>query len=164
MRRRILTPEEAFNRAAGLCAKCEQCSSDILKKLGGWGLTSSQGADIIRRLEQMKFLDDERFAHAYAHDKLVFSGWGKMKIVKGLWAKRLPRDQIQAAVDGLDPEEYVSVARRVMKSRVRLSPDLTETYEGRTKLLRFGVGRGFGISLMTRIIKEIKARRDEDEG
>ncbi len=162
MKRRILTPEEAFNRAAGLCAKCEQCSPDILKKLSGWGISSSEAQKIISRLEELRFLDDERFAHAYAHDKLVFSGWGKMKIAQGLWAKRLPRDLIQEAVNGLDPEEYLSVAKRVMESKIRLSPELLESYEGRTKLLRFGAGRGFGISLIAKIINGIKDSRDEE--
>ncbi len=161
IQRRPLTYDDALNRVASLCSKCEQCSPDLIKKMKGWGVSDSDIRRIISRLEEMRFLDDERFARAYAHDKLRFSGWGRMKIARGLWAKRLPRDIIDMAIAEIDEEEYNDVAMRVMSSRCRLNPGLLDSYEDRVKLLRHGVSRGFEISLISKIIKTLQYQRDD---
>ena len=95
--RKILTPAEALARAAALCDKCEQCSPDIIRKLAAWGISASDSAKIIERLRQTRYLDDMRFARAYAHDKMAYSGWGRNKILQGLWAKRLGRESFGKA-------------------------------------------------------------------
>ncbi len=126
LQHRKLTYENALTRAAALCSKCEQCSSDILKKLSGWGLSSN---------------DSE---------------------ARGLWAKRLPRELIDIALESIDEEEYEDVAIRVMSSRTRLYPGMLESYEGRTKLLCFGAGRGFELSLLTKIITTLRKQHEEE--
>ena len=161
--KRVLTPDEALSRAAGLCAKCEQCTPDLRKKLTAWGIYPSDADKIIRRLEEMKFVDDARFARAYAHDKLVFSGWGRNKIIQGLWAKRLEREYIDASMDEIEPEEYESVCRRVIRSKIRMSKDGLSTYESKMKILRYAVQRGFEARLAGSIINGIAREESDDD-
>lgn len=159
--RKILTPAEALARAAALCDKCEQCSPDIIRKLAAWGISASDTAKIIERLRQTRYLDDMRFARAYAHDKMAYSGWGRNKILQGLWAKRLGREYIEASCDGLDEEEYNDIARRVIRSKVRSLPEGLSTYENRMKVMRFGVQRGFEARLVSQIINRLVREADE---
>lgn len=152
-----LTFENALSRAAGLCAKCEQCSPDILKKLSAWGLSASDASRVIKRLEELNFLDDVRYAKAYAHDKLHFSGWGRRKIQQGLWAKRLPSDIIDQACDDFDDEDesraYRDIALRVMKSKVRQLKEWPLSRESKLKLVKYAMTRGFEYPLIVDIIK-----------
>lgn len=161
--KRILTPDEALSRAAGLCAKCEQCTPDLRKKLAAWGIFPGDADKIIRKLEEMRFVDDTRFARAYAHDKLAYSGWGRNKLIQGLWAKRLDRNYIDASMDDIDEEEYEAVCRRVILSKIRLSKDGLSTYESKMKILRYAVQRGFETRLAGRIINEIAREEREDD-
>lgn len=160
--KRILTPDEALSRAAGLCAKCEQCTPELRKKLATWGIFPADADKIIRKLEEMRFVDDARFARAYAHDKLAYSGWGRNKILQGLWAKRLAREYIDNSMDDIEDEEYESVCRRVIRSKIRISEEGLSTYESKMKVLRYAVQRGFEARLAGRIINEI-ARRERDD-
>lgn len=159
--RKILTPAEALARAAALCDKCEQCSPDIIRKLAAWGISASDTAKIIERLRQTRYLDDMRFARAYAHDKMAYSGWGRNKILQGLWAKRLGREYIEASCDELDEEEYNDIARRVIRSKVRSLPEGLSTYENRMKVMRFGVQRGFEARFVSQIINRLVREADE---
>ena len=159
--RKILTPAEALARAAALCDKCEQCSPDIIRKLAAWGISASDTAKIIERLRQTRYLDDMRFARAYAHDKMAYSGWGRNKILQGLWAKRLGREYIEASCDELEEEEYNDIARRVIRSKVRSLPEGLSTYENRMKVMRFGVQRGFEARLVSQIINRLVLEADE---
>ena len=157
IRKAPLTIENALSRAAALCAKCEQCSPDIEKKLLNWGLSGNDAGKVITELKRLRFLDDERFAKAYAHDKLHFSGWGKRRIMQGLWVKRLPRDIIDMAFDEFNDDEYKAIAVKVIKSKIPAIKEGIESYEGKMKLLRFAVQRGFEVSLVAGIVKQLNS-------
>lgn len=150
----------ALSRLKGLCAASEQCSFDLRKKLSNWGIPSSVAATIIRRLEQERFLDDSRFALAYAHDKLMFNGWGRLKISQGLRAKQMPRNVIDEAIDALDASYYRKRAFAVMRAKAaQMEPDR----ESKMKLLRFGASRGFESALIVKIINSgLLWRQQED--
>ncbi|MDE6485217.1 MAG: RecX family transcriptional regulator [Duncaniella sp.] len=159
------TPEQALSRLAALCARSEQCSSDIEKKLEKMHLQPGDARRIMERLKELKFVDDERFARAYAHDKLEYQLWGRMKISRGLWAKRIPRDLIDDALDNLDPDIYRNTAARVVASKMRQLGDEAFTREGRDKILRFAMGRGFEAGLVIKILSYlIKKRLEESRG
>lgn len=152
-----LTYENALSRAAGLCAKCEQCTPDILKKLSAWGLSASDANKVIKRLEELNFIDDVRFAKAYAHDKLHFSGWGRRKIQQGLWAKRLSPSVIEIACEDFDDEEeakaYRSIALRVMKAKARQLKEWPLSRESKIKIIKFAMTRGFEYPLVADILR-----------
>ncbi len=158
------TPEQALSRLAALCARSEQCSADIEKKLEKMHLPPGEGRRIMAKLKEMKFVDDARFARAYAHDKLEYQLWGRIKISRGLWAKRIPREMIDDALDALDPEVYRKVAARVVASKMRQLGDEIFTREGRDKILRFAMGRGFESSLVIKIMTILINRRREEAG
>lgn len=155
-----LTYENALSRAAGLCAKCEQCSPDILKKLNSWGLTTSDAARVIRRLEELNFLDDVRFAKAYAHDKLHFSGWGRRKIQQGLWLKRLSNSVVEQAFEDFDEEDevlaYSEIAKKVIKTKIRQLKEWPLSRESKLKVVKFAMGRGFEYPLVISIMRELQ--------
>ena len=147
-----MTPEAALERLEDLCARSEQCSADLRRKLNNWLITPDKADKIMTSLVKGRFVDDRRFARAYAHDKLLYSGWGEYKISRGLYMKRIPRDIIEEAIAALEPEEIESVARRVLRSKARSIKE-GNSYEGRTKLFRHGASRGFSASLIASIIR-----------
>ncbi len=76
----ILTPEKALARMQTLCAKSEQCSFDIAQKLKRAGLSGADIKQTIASLTASRFIDDTRYARAFAADKVRFSHWGRRKI------------------------------------------------------------------------------------
>lgn len=156
-RRAPLTYDNALSRAAGLCAKCEQCSPDIRKKLDAWGLTNSDSQRIIKRLEELRFLDDLRFAKAYAHDKLHFSGWGRRKIQQGLWVKRLDPSIIEQACEDFEDDDeaaiYRATAMRIMKAKIRQLKEWPLSREAKLKVVKFAMSRGFEYPLIVDIMR-----------
>ncbi len=161
--RKPKTVADALDRLQGLCARSEQCSDDMRRKLANWMIPAPDADKIIARLKKERFIDDARFARAYARDKLLYSGWGQYKIMKGLMMKRIPRDLIDDAIDTLDPNEITETAERVLRSKARSIKE-GNTYEGRTKLFRFGASRGFDTKLLSNLIRHhnLWAEPDED--
>lgn len=147
-----VTPEMALMRLQNLCARAEHCSSEIMSKLASWKIGAEDSVAIIETLMRDKFVDDGRFACAYATDKMRFGGWGRYKIVRGLMAKRICRQYIDDAIECLDSEEYKQVCRRVLITKA-MSVKEGNTREGKTKLFRSGAARGFEPALVASLIR-----------
>ncbi|MDE7427276.1 MAG: recombination regulator RecX [Muribaculaceae bacterium] len=146
-----------LERAQALCARAEHSVAEIRRKLAGWGATSSETEKIIAELKEQRYLNDERFARAYVRDKLRFSGWGRRKILVMLYSKGIDRPTSTAALEDIDTHEYEQILRRVLRVKQRqLGPEESMSYEGRVKMFRYAVGRGFESELIARILKNIK--------
>lgn len=167
--RRNIDYNEALTRCAALCERCEQCTPDLLEKMKRWGTGTADARKVIERLEELRFVDDERFARAYAHDKVCFSGWGRYKVIRYLLAKRLPRETVAQAMDGVEEDEYSESLRRVIASKVRQTGTLYPDYESKMKIVRHAMQRGFEGKLAVAALREIlgklqaEAEADEEE-
>lgn len=137
-------------RLAGLCARSEQCESDLRKKIFRTGLSQLQADEIIDYLRANRYLDDYRYARAYYSDKIRFSGWGMMKIRRGLLAKRIPAEAISEAESQIDRSEYLDALKKVGIAKARtLELSLPEN---RAKLFRYLASRGFESEIISKFI------------
>jgi regulatory protein len=75
-----LTPNQALIKAQMSCAYQERCQQEIRDKLYEWGLHSNEVENIIADLISTNFLNEERFAKAFAGGKFRIKKWGKVKI------------------------------------------------------------------------------------
>lgn len=135
---------------AGLCAGAEQCSADIREKVIKKGFSAAVADKIVDYLVKNKYIDDSRYAKAFASDKVRFSGWGRNKIRMYLKAKRIPEAIINRGLASISDADYAESLRKALAAKAR-SLDLGEVAD-RRKLYRHLASRGFESSL---IIKEI---------
>lgn len=151
--KKILTREEALLKMADLCARSEQCSFDISRKLLSRGLSSSDIRYVVGELESGGFIDDFRFARSFARDKVRFSAWGRIKIRVALIGRRIPASVITAALQEIDEDDYADALRRTALQKSR-QLDIS-IYEDRVRLFRHLVSRGFESSLATAEVKKL---------
>lgn len=152
--RKPITPDKATIRLEELCARSEQCTADARKKLQTWGITSTDTEKIISSLIAKRFIDDERFCHAYVRDKFRFSKWGKRKIKMSLIMKRLDRSIIEKALETIDDKDYIDCLQYIISSKAKSMAD-ADSYDGRTRLFRFAVSRGFEPELISKVLRRM---------
>ncbi len=141
-------------RMASLCSRSEQCAADIREKLRKLELPSHTVNEIIEQLIAQRFIDDARFARAFANDKIRFSGWGRLKIRAALVEKKVDRDIIEAAIDNIDFQEYIDVMRRVGSAKAK-SLNLA-LRDDQARLYRFLLSRGFESKLSMQLIEALR--------
>lgn len=149
---RTITPENALIRLQELCARSEQCSHEVLTRLRGWGIEGRQAAGILDALIDERYVDDSRYAAAFARDKVVFNRWGRAKVRMAMIQKRLDRDLIDEALAAIDPDEYSRALAEALRAKAASMPE-TLSYESRQKLLRHLVSRGFEAGMAVSVIK-----------
>lgn len=153
------TADEMLVRMAGLCAGAEQCEADIRKKILKQGFSAHEADRMILYLKKNSYLDDSRYAHAYAVDKVRFSGWGRMKIRMGLRAKGMEDSFIAQALASIPEEYYIEALHKALSAKTR-SLDLSEVND-RQKLYRHLVARGFESQLIISAIRRHMVEKTE---
>ena len=123
------------------CSRREYCTSDVLKKaekaLEG---DREKAMQVVATLVKEKYVDDLRYASAYAREKSAISGWGEVKIKYMLSAKGIAKDVIAEALSEIDE---VKADTRLMKLLENKYRTLKDDPQWRMKLLRFALGRGY---------------------
>lgn len=157
---RQITPKEALIKVETLCAHAEHSTGEIADKLRRWGISTPDIEKIIHSLVKNRFVDDERFARAYVNDKIKFAGWGKRKVYQGLKLKKIDSDTIKGTLAEIDDSLYTTILEKIIRAKIASKPELMESYEGRTRLFRFAVSRGFETQLCIRIFQKIIENKD----
>jgi regulatory protein len=151
------TEQEAYLTLAALCAQAEHCQWEMVEKMRKWEIPEETQARIMERLVKERYVDDERFARAFAKDKVRYNKWGRRKVEQALWQKHIDEDIRKNVLNEMDDEEYLSVLRPLLKQK-RKSIKAQNDYELNQKLMRFALGRGFTFDIIKQCIDV------EDEG
>lgn len=159
---RRITPRQALDRLETLCARSEQCEYDLMTKMSRWGISADMADKILSRLRDARYVDDSRFAHAYVREKYLFQRWGRQKIRLGLRAKRIDSDTVNDAIEEeIDEETYRKNALHLLRAKARTLDD-PQSYDGCTRLLRFGAGRGYEFDLIIKLLKSPELWEEEE--
>ena len=146
-------PQKVADRLRGLCSRREYCRSDVMKKaVAALDGNQSEAARIVDILVEERYVDDLRYASAFARDKSSISGWGSVKISHMLSAKGISRDIIKEALEEIDEEKASSRLDKLLQSKAR---SLKDDPQAKLKLLRFALGRGYGYDEVKDIVDEL---------
>ncbi|MEY8590559.1 regulatory protein RecX [Butyricimonas hominis] len=146
--------KKALNIVAGQCSKKEYCSADVLAKLRRWELPEKDIAEIMAFLVKNRFLDDTRFAEAYARDKFRFNRWGKLKIAQMLRRKQVADSVIGQALAALPEEDTDATCMELLRQKNKSIKD-EEPYKRKAKLIRFALSRGFEYETVNRCLSHL---------
>ncbi len=149
-------PAKIADRLRALCSRREYCRADILRKaMDALGGDSVAAAGIADMLVSEKYVDDFRYSSAFARDKSSISGWGTVKIRHALAAKGVGQDVICAALEEIDAVRADMRLEKLMENKLR---SLADDPQCRFKMLRFGLGRGYGYDEVSRVIDVLLKR------
>src|SRR5687768_6760682 len=114
-----LSAEIALQKIKSWCAYQERSQRETRQKLGTFGLHADDIEGIIAELIQENFLNEERFALAFAGGKFRIKQWGKNKIKAGLKNHRISPYCIDKALKSIDEEEYKRTILKIIEKKMR---------------------------------------------
>ena len=151
--------KKVLERLQRQCARMEYCVSDVrrkaLKALEG----DAEAAErIVASLVRDRFVDDRRYAAAFAREKAALQGWGVVKIRFQLRGKGIFDEIITEALQEIDPAKAASKLDKLAADRYRL---LKDDPQCRLKLLKALLSRGYGYDEVEAAVKRIMKPQDE---
>jgi regulatory protein len=149
-----LTPQEAKEKIQRYCAYQERSHQEVRKKLFDFGLYSDEVNEIISHLITSNFLNEERFARAFAGGKFRMKRWGRIKIVNALEAHGLSTNCIRIGLKEIDNGDYEKTLYTLIEKK---ADDMEEEnlYAKRDKLSKFVIQKGYEPDLAWKIIREL---------
>ena len=135
------------------CARREYCTSDIRRKaLERCEGDAEMAARIVDSLKENRFVDDSRYAAAFARDKASLTGWGPVKIRFALRAKGLSDEDIRAGLGEVDEKAAASRLEALVRNKWK---SLEGEPDARLKLIRFALTRGYEYADVERMVKNL---------
>lgn len=147
-------------RLQNRCARVECCSYDIRKKAE---VAFSETADeniveeIMESLQREGYVNDLRYASAFAREKASLTGWGPVKIRFALAAKRIPDDIIRQALEELDDNASDKRLRSLLAAKWKnlTGPDGQVSQDAKLKLLKYALGRGYEYDVVRHVVESV---------
>ena len=146
--------EEAKQKIFRYCSYQERCHSEVRNKLYEYGLYRSDIDNIISFLITEGFLNEERFAKAYAGGKFRMKQWGKIKIQLELEFKGLTKNCIKIGMKEIDNADYAKTLEALILKKQSLL-DEANAFVLRDKIAQYVIQKGYEPELVWSTIKSI---------
>lgn len=149
-----LKPAEALSKAYKYCAYQERSHLEVKRKLYSYGLYSSDVDEILSRLISEGFINEERFAKAYAGGKFRIKKWGRNKIINQLESHGLTKRCIEAGLKELDQADYKRTLEGLIEKKSVQSTE-ENLFKKRDSVAKFLIAKGYESELVWQKVKEL---------
>ena len=144
---------EAKVKAANYCAYQERTQQQVRDKLYSMGLHSDDVEEILTSLIIDNFINEERFARAFASGRFRLKKWGKIKIRFFLERLKLSEYCIKKGLEEIDEKEYFETLERLVEKRLKGGSG-EDVYKRNRKVADYLINKGYEPELVWEILKE----------
>lgn len=146
--------DEARQKIARYCAYQERAHAEVEEKLYSFGLHRDEVEELLAWLITENFVNEERFAMAFAGGKFRVKRWGKLKIKQSLQQKKVSDYSIDKAINSLDDEDYTNSLDYLIEKAAE-STKADNIFEHRHKISRSMINKGYEPELVWERIKTL---------
>lgn len=154
MYKKQLTKEQALQKLRHYCAYQERSHSEVKEKLYQLGVWKKDHDEIIASLIEDNYLNEERFAIAFAGGKFRMKEWGRVKIKYELKQKQVSDYSIRKALKEIKEEDYLKVLHKLAEEKyASLKSD--QYLVRKKKTIDYLMQKGFEPALITSVLNEM---------
>nr|WP_288981693.1 regulatory protein RecX [uncultured Allomuricauda sp.] len=148
------TLDEATKKMESYCAYQERCHKEVLEKLKGMNMIPEAIDHILGHLIQENYLNEERFAKAFARGKFSIKKWGTNRIIRELKFRDISVYNIKSALAEIQNEDYLTTFDELAKKRLG---QITEKnpFKRKKKLADYLLYRGWESHLVYEKVGEL---------
>ncbi|HSF45406.1 MAG TPA: regulatory protein RecX [Chitinophagaceae bacterium] len=154
MNKKKLTKDEALQKLRHYCAYQERCHKEVKDKLYGFGLNKNDVEEAIAVLIEENYLNEERYAIAFAGGYFRSKQWGRVKIGYELKSKGISQYCINVGMKEISEDDYIKTIRDLIdKKRASIADESLNTFARNQKIVNYLLQRGFESQLVQRELK-----------
>ena len=154
-----LSPEIAGQKIRNWCAYQERSQFDVRKKLSSLGVDEDNREAIIAQLIAENYINEQRFADAFAGGKTRMKGWGRQKIKRELLQHKVPDTIIRETLSELNEAEYYERMQKLIEKKLQ-GQEKTDRRKVFASVYRFMLNKGYESEL---VIKELNSQLGDIE-
>ena len=147
--------EKALQKAKYYCAYQERSHAEVKKKLYGFGLYKIEVELLMSQLIEEDYLNEERFAMAFAGGKFRIKHWGKTRIKYELKQRQVSHYCIKKALAAIPDEDYEKGLNKLAEEKLSSLKNEQNVFIKKSKLQNYLVGKGYEYNIISEILKSI---------
>jgi regulatory protein len=147
-----ITPQQAFIKLAKYCAYQERCHDEVRKKLAEYWVWGDDAQEIMAKLIEQNYLNEERFAVAYAGGKFRTKKWGRLRIVRELKQRHISEYCIKKALLELDDTTYIQTLHELAEAKYNSIKGVHDFIK-KQKTARYLIDKGYENDLVWDTLK-----------
>ena len=151
---KVFSPLQAREKIQRYCAFQERSHKEVRNKLYTYGLYRNDVEEILSSLITEGFLNEERFAKAYAGGKFRMKKWGRVKITHALEAKGVSPNCIRIGLKEIDGPDYEASLKNLLIQKLD-SLQEENVFVLRDKLSSFAIRKGYEPELVWKEIHSL---------
>jgi regulatory protein len=148
------TPESIRKKIYHYCAYQERSHLEVRNKLYGLGLPSYQVEEIVSHLITEGYLNEERFARAFAGGKFRLKSWGRIKIIQALESKGVTTNCIKCGLKEIDEADYLKTIESLIQRKLG-QLDEPNAFIKRDLISKYVIQKGFEPELVWQTVKRL---------
>lgn len=150
--KKSLTTGQSLQKLRHYCGYQERCHSEVRDKLFRLEVAKKDHDAIIASLIEEGYLNEERFAIAFAGGKFRVKQWGKQKIKNALLQKKVSEYSIDKALSKIESDEYRAVLKKLGEEKYA-SLNQHEWAIRKRKTMDYLLQRGFEPELINEVLE-----------
>jgi len=147
--------EQALQKLRHYCGYQQRCHSEVSDKLFRLEVGKKDHDGIVATLIEEGYLNEERFAIAFAGGKFRVKQWGKQKIKHALLQKKVSEYSINKGLSEIDSEEYRAVLKKLGEEKYA-SLHQQELAPRKRKTMDYLLQRGFEPELINEVLEAVE--------
>jgi regulatory protein len=147
--------EAAFRKIKHYCTYQERAHAEVKQKLYGYALYKNEVEELMSQLIEENYLNEERFAIAFAGGKFRIKQWGKTKIKYELAQKQVSAYCIKKALASISDEDYEKTLVKLATEKLKTLQGETNIFTKKSKLQNYLVGKGYEFGVVGKVVRTI---------
>lgn len=160
----ILTAEEemnAYNYAVNLLSRAPKSEKELKMKMQDKGYDVIFIENVIKKLREQRYIDDERYSEMFISSKINTSKDGRRKIKEALYNKGINKEIIDEKLSSVSEEEEIERAFLLAKKKLASMKE-EDTRKKTLKLSNYLINKGFEYSTVKKVVSSL-LKGDFDE-
>ena len=155
MKQQNLTPQQALPKLKQYCSYQERCHAEVKEKLFTYGVYKNDADEIISKLIEENYLNEERFALMFAGGKFRIKHWGKVKIKNELKQKGISDYCLKKALAAIDKDAYQKTLYKLAELKLKTLKSEKNIFIKKRKLQDHLLMKGYEADLVRIIVNEL---------
>ncbi len=148
--------EQALQKLKHYCGYQERSHAEAREKLYSYGLYKPEVEEILSRLIEEDYLNEERFAAAFARGKFRMKGWGRIKIIDALKEKRVSEYCIKKAMKQIDETDYDSSLQKFAVAKWKSLKSESNIFIKMRKTQDHLLQKGYELQLINSVLNHLR--------
>jgi regulatory protein len=147
--------DKALQKIRHYCAYQERNHLEVKDKLYSFGLYKDEVEAMLMQMIEENYLNEERYAIAFAGGKFRMKNWGKSKIKYELKLRQVSDYCIKKALASIDEEAYQEALDKLLADKLKTLRSKKNIFTKKKKLQSYLLQKGYETSLITERLKII---------